>query len=91
MDYLRKKEILTRLVIMTVIWITVSFNYYLIQFQLKYFPGDIYLNSTIFSVCGICAYLLSPFIYASFGIKRSFFAFFLCAAVGGLLIVTWGY
>jgi len=51
------------LVIMTVIWLTASFNYYLIQFQMKYFPGNIYLNSIIYAVCGIVAYIISPFIY----------------------------
>ena len=90
MSFLKDKKVLVNLLIMTYYWTTVSFCYYLIQFQLKYFPGDIYLNSAIFSGCTIVGSFISPFIYTCLGIRLSFFNLFLVQTVSGLLIVFWG-
>ena len=67
-----------------------SFNFYLINFQLKYFPGNIYVNSAVFSVCSIIAYVVSNPLYKKLGLKISFIVSFFISSVGGFLIVLWG-
>ena len=44
MFFLKQKTILINLAILTVLWIESVFNYYLIAFEVKYFPGDINKN-----------------------------------------------
>ena len=36
--------IVVNLLLMTVVWITVVFNFYLINFKVKYFPGSLNMN-----------------------------------------------
>ena len=57
---------------------------------MKYFPGNIYVNSAIFSLCNIVAIIVSPFIYEKAGMKMGFFSLFFTSALGGILILTWG-
>ena len=90
MFFLKQTKVLINLCIMTYFWTTVSFCFYLIQFQLKHFPGNIYLNSAIFSGCTIIGGFLSMFIYTCLGIRLSFFNLFLLQTISGFLIVFWG-
>jgi len=78
------------IVIMSFIWMSTSFNFYLINFQLKYFPGNIYVNSVVFSTCSIVAYVVSNPLYKFMGLKISFILSFLISSIGGFLIVLWG-
>lgn len=75
---------------MTFIWMSTSFCYYLIQFQLSKFPSGVYLSSAIFSITGVAGFILAPVILNCLGIKMSFFSLFLLQAVSGTLIVFWG-
>jgi hypothetical protein len=54
---------------MVVIWISASFGYYLISYQIKYFKGDLYVNGIVSSSSEIVAYLLSGYLLKIFGIK----------------------
>ena len=88
--YLRNKVILLNLVLMTYMWTTCSFGYYLIMFQLKYWPGDIYINTIASSVAGVIAYMVSTWIYSRFGLKTSFIGLFSMSVVGGICVLMMG-
>jgi hypothetical protein len=45
MEFLRDKTIFLNLIIMILMWVTVGFSFYMVKFQLKYLPGNIYTNS----------------------------------------------
>ena len=59
--YLKDKTVLVNLVIMMVVWFASVFGYYLINFQLKYLPGNIHINSILSYVADITSYAISGF------------------------------
>ena len=69
------------------VWLSASFGYYLIGYQLKYIKGDLYVNAVITSSSEIAAYLVSGFLFEKFGIKIVLSASFLISMMGmGALI-----
>ena len=74
---------------MSLIWITTNYNFFLISFALKYFPGNIFTNAYAVSLSEGAGYAFSAFIFAKFGLNRTFFAFSALSAVSGFLMV-WG-
>jgi OCT family organic cation transporter-like MFS transporter 4/5 len=65
---------------------TVTFDYYLIGFELKYFKGDIFTNGIASSASDIIAYVSGGLIYKYLGLRVSLPFFFLISTIGGLLI-----
>ena len=49
--------------IMCMVWLTSSFNYYLVSSLLKYFPGSIYVNSAIAALSEILSILAAGIAY----------------------------
>ena len=72
---------------MVLIWVTVSFNYYLINLFLKYIPGNIYQNTAASASAELCAAFLSFQFLAKIGIKWSLCCLFLFAAVSGVCLI----
>lgn len=67
---------------MAILWLSASFGYYLISYQLKYIEGDLYLNGIISGVSEDIAYILAGFIYPFLGFKKTMFVSFLISIVG---------
>ena len=74
---------------MTIAWLVVSFNYYLIGFLMKYFPGNIYVNGLSSGSSEILSVLFGGLMYGKLGVKISFYIFFGMAFVGGLGILIY--
>jgi MFS family permease len=91
MFFLRQREVLVNLCVMIIIWMAASFNFYLINFQLKYWKGNVYVNSYIYSLASVVAYATSGFVYQKIGGRLSFIIYFTLATIGGLLICLFGY
>jgi hypothetical protein len=70
------------------LWVASAFNYYLINFQLKYIDGDIYTNTIVSSVSEVTAYLISGALYEKIGTRVSFIGSFLIAIVGSIFLIT---
>ena len=90
MFYLKQRDIQVNLLVMTYMWGTVSFTYYLISFQLKYLPGDVYNNSMASSGSELLAYILGGILYNKIGIRLAFCFSYLISVVGGVMILFWG-
>ena len=90
MFYLKQRDIQINLLVMTYMWGTVSFTYYLISFQLKYLPGDVYNNSMASSASELLAYILGGILYKKIGIRLAFCFSYLISVVGGAMILFWG-
>ena len=69
------------------LWIVSTFDYYLINFQLKYIDGDIYQNTIVSSVSEVTAYLVSGALYDKIGPKVSFIGSFAIGIVGSLFYI----
>jgi hypothetical protein len=77
-------RVYVNLFLMTAVWVTASFNYYFIQFYMKYIPGDIFVNNTASCVAELVADLLSALFVFKIGVKKSFVCSFLLAAIGAV-------
>ena len=52
------------------IWLLSSFNFYMITFYLKSFPGNIYINSACFAAADMIAYLSSGIVLSKTTIRQ---------------------
>ena len=87
--YLKQPLIRANLSVMAVVWLTSSFNYYLVSYLLKYFPGSIFTNSAISACSELISLGVSGIVYRAIGLKNCLIAFFLVSAVGGFSILVY--
>lgn len=83
-ELLGNRRHVINLVCMCMVWISASFGYYLIGYDLKYIRGDIYVNGTVSSSSELGAYALSGFLLKYIGIRRTL-AFSYFVALFGML------
>ena len=76
------------LTFMCLVWFTVSYNFILIGFSLKYFPGNLYTNAYAMSLSELLSYLLSGYIYSKFGMRKTFISFSILSSVAGFLMIA---
>ena len=80
---------LTNLLIFVYLTVSASFNFYLITFNMKYIPGDIYVNTSVSCLAEVVAVFLCGPIRNAIGPKYALSASFLtCAASGVLLAIA---
>eukprot|EP00347_Sterkiella_histriomuscorum_P020221 403338627 len=89
-DFLSDKHQLINLLAILIIWIVTGFTFFLINFQMKYIEGDIFINTIVSSCSEIAGYLISGIIYGKLGPKWSFIAAYLFAVAGGLFYIFLG-
>lgn len=87
MYYLKQPRIVLNLCIMCYMWACCSFTYYMIAFQLKYIPGNIYNNNLASTISEFGAIILSGFMYRMLGLKLSYTILLSISVVGGLFII----
>ena len=66
--FLKKKDLMINMAIMTLVWISVLYNYTLIQFMLTTFKRE-YLASCFSAIADIIGYLLGAWFYYKMGLK----------------------
>ena len=67
MYYLKQRTILVNLIVMTIGWLVVSFNYYLLTFLMNTFE-KVYLTAFLASCSGVAGYLSAAALYGKIGI-----------------------
>ena len=82
--------ILVNLLLMTVIWVACSFNFYMISFKVKYFPGSLNLNQFGSFTAECLGYIAGGFLLARFRSKAIFAGLFTLSAIAGVLIIMVG-
>jgi len=85
--YLNNSSIRANLFVIAICWTSGSFNSFLISFLLKYFPGDIYVNTLVSTSSDIVASIFSGILYNRIGPKQSLFLSFSLAGAAGIAIV----
>jgi len=75
---------------MIYMWSSISFMYYLINFQLKYMPGDIYSNSFATAFAEILGITAGGVLTKIFGMRNGFIASYLTSLIGGMAILFFG-
>ena len=79
---------LINLAIMTLLWITVSFCFYLMGFYLSNMEGDVNENSLFQGIGMIISFLVAAPIITKLGYRRSFLLFFALAALSAMLYIS---
>jgi hypothetical protein len=70
------------------IWTHGSFNFYLITFFLKYFPGNIFANAMSFAAADIIAYTCSGLVLKFTSVRKGLMIGYSIAALGSILYLT---
>lgn len=89
-DLFSDRDYRINLLVLTFLWIAASFDYFLINFQMKYIEGDMYINTIVSCTSEVVAYIVSGALYKVIGTKVSFFGFFTLAIVGSVFYIIFG-
>ena len=81
------KKLRRNLMLATYLWITVSFNYYLISFYMKYINGSIYLNNFLSALADFLGNLSAGFVITKAGMKRSIFGYYALTGIFGFGLI----
>ena len=87
--FMSQPDIRINVILLSLCWLTCSFNYYMVTFLLKYFPGSIYVNGSISSLSEVVATLTAGYFYAKVGVKKAFVISFGISALGGCGIIAY--
>ena len=68
-------------------WCSVSFSYWLVNFQLKYIRGNVYTNIMTSSIADNVGTVLSAILYNRFGVRVAFLACLVFTLLGGATIL----
>lgn len=68
-ELFKVKQLKINLLCSIMVWLHGSFNFFLITFYLKYFPGNIYINSMCFASADLIAYMSSGIVLKYFFIR----------------------
>jgi MFS family permease len=71
----------------TILWSCSAFNFYLLTFFLKYFPGNIYENSFFFGIADFIAYAGSGLLLKRTNVVTALYIAFLIDFTGGILYI----
>ena len=89
-DLVRVRRHFINLIIMVSVWIASSFDFYLLNFQMKNIKGNIFLNTFSSSFSELPAIILSGYMYKRIGMKLTLIIWFSVALVGGLSLMIFG-
>lgn len=84
---MKNKQLLFNLVAITACWCSVSFNKYLISFNLKHIGGDIFVNSMLAPVADMVGHVLCVPFQRYLGTKFTFMGSLVLAFVFGAALV----
>ena len=74
---------------MMAVWLTASFDYYLINFLVNTF-SKVYLTAFFSSLSEIIAYLFGGILYYKLGLKASIASLYIFSGIAGMFILFWG-
>ena len=80
-------SIRNNLMIMTLCWLTCAFDFYLVNFYVKYFPGNIYLNQLTKVVSELAGFICAGLLFERLGVQKSLAFAFLVSLIGGISIL----
>lgn len=89
-DLVQIRRHLINLVILAFVWMASAFNYFLINFRMKYFGGNIFVNTSVASTSEIVAYILGGISYQKIGIRFTLITAFAISCLGSIALNLWG-
>ena len=89
-DILKVKRHFNNLLLMIYIWIASSFGMYLITFQMKYLPGNIFVNTLVSSSMDIPAAIVGGILYSKYGVRLTLPIFYIISVTGSISLIFFG-
>jgi hypothetical protein len=89
-DLVKVKRNFNNLLCMIYIWIASSFGLYLITFQMKYLPGNIYVNTLVSSIVDIPISIIAGVVYYKYGVRVTLPIFYVISTFGAILLIMFG-
>ena len=89
-DLVKVKRNFHNLLLMIYIWIASSFGLYLITFQMKYLPGNIFINTLLSSSVDIPISIVGGLLYHKYGVRITLPIFFSISVTGSILLIFFG-
>jgi len=86
-EILGNRKHIINIICMTWVWISASFGYSLISFELKYIRGDVFANGISSSSSECVAYIISGFLLKKFGLRITLSWSYFLAMVGMVGII----
>ena len=74
------------LIIMVIVWCSLSVSYYISSLMIKYVKGDIFVNVLVSVLAEIFSLVFAGGLSVKFGLKRSIISAFLISFIGALLL-----
>ena len=87
--FLSQTKIKVNLILMSLIWLSTSFGYYLILSLVNTF-SKVYISGLTSSFSEMAAYIVSGLFYGKIGVKLSLGLAFTISSIGGVVILAWG-
>ena len=87
MDYLADSVTLSNLSLAMVLWLACAFGYYLINFEIKYLPGNLYVNVMMSTTAELLAKAVAYAQQSNLGLRRSYYAGLSIALLGSAMIL----
>ena len=84
-ELLHDKVLRSNLIGCIIIWSMCAFNFYLLTFFMKYFPGNIFENSLSFAISDVIAFTLSGLVIKRTTVVFGYKIAFLISTTGGIL------
>ena len=72
---------------MAVVWVTCSFNYYMMGYEVKYLDGDMNLNQMASLIAEAFAYIGVGCLMSKFSARRLLVSCFTLSAFAGIMII----
>lgn len=89
-DLIKVRRNFVNLLLMLYIWIAATFGFYLISFQMKYLPGNIFLNGIVSSTADVPMSVVGGLLYNRYGVSKTMPLFFTMALIGSLCLIFFG-
>ena len=86
-DYLKDKEIFMNLAVASMLWVAIAFGTYLLSFEIKYLPGNLYMNVVMSTVADLVSTFCATAQYEKLGLKKSFLIGLLLSVTGCLMLL----
>lgn len=87
---IKNKRHLQNLLAFMGLWIVGTFNTYLIFFQIKYMPGDFFVNTIVSASSDIVAYTVAGLLIDRLGLKPSYLTSFVICCIGATMYILIG-
>ncbi|CDW90620.1 solute carrier family member 5 [Stylonychia lemnae] len=87
-EILKQKQHACNLFIMITVWIAASFDYYQLNFQMKYIKGDFFTNILVAALTETIAYIVSGYLVQKIGIRRVLIFCYSVSIIGGLMLIV---